>query len=190
MTRIAIFLSFHAFVLGGCAFMQQPSGSSPVEPGAVASAEASEGSAASSPSPSGAARGSEPASTPGTARSPEPETSTGAASTPEEATPTPKFSAEPLRPKNSVGVVSGTLGFDTVEGGCAYLETADGTRYQVIYPDGWRIDGSTGHLLGPGGEDARPDSVVSVRGSIVTDMASICQVGPIFRATEVMSAGG
>jgi hypothetical protein len=99
------------------------------------------------------------------------------------------LSAEPLRPKTSAGVVSGTLGFDAIEGGCAYLESADGTRYQVIYPNGWRIDGVTGHLRGPGGEDARPGSVVTVRGAIVTDMASICQVGPMFRATEVISVG-
>lgn len=101
----------------------------------------------------------------------------------------PLRSVGPLLPTESARL-TGTLGFDSIEGGCAYLETAEGKRYQVIYPSGWRIEGATGRLIGPGGTDLRPGSVVSVRGSIVTDMASTCQVGPMFRATEVLSTGG
>lgn len=86
--------------------------------------------------------------------------------------------------------MTGRLGFDAVEGGCAYLESPEGTRYQVLYPSDWRIDPGSGRLLGPKGEEARAGSVVSVRGSIVEDMASICQVGPMFRATEVIGIEG
>lgn len=184
MTRIAIFLSLHALVLGGCAFLREPDASLPGDPAAVESDDTSSRPAEASPHTPGAE------GTPGTARGSEAEGTPGTAGTPETPTPRPTWSAEPLRPRPSGGVVSGTLGFDAVEGGCAYLESVDGTRYQVIYPAGWSIDGMTGHLLGPGGEDARPGSVVSVRGVIAPDMASICQVGPIFRATEVISAGG
>jgi hypothetical protein len=95
-------------------------------------------------------------------------------------------SAVPLRPDGSV-VVTGVLSFDSVEGGCAYLRTRDSARYQVIYPEGWRLDRTTGQLLGPDGQAAEPGAVVTIRGSIETDMASTCQVGPMFRATEVLS---
>jgi hypothetical protein len=98
-------------------------------------------------------------------------------------------SREPADP-NDPEVLTGSLGFDSAEGGCPYLETADGTRYQVIYPAGWKIHPTTGHLLGPDGTDARLGSTVSIRGSMATDMASTCQIGPMFRATEVIGVGG
>jgi hypothetical protein len=104
--------------------------------------------------------------------------------------PRPAFTAKPLFPSSSTeAVVTGMLAFDAIEGGCAYLETASGERYQVIYPTGWRIDGGTGHLRGPHGEDARPGSQVSVKGAVVTNIASTCQVGRMFRAIEVIRAG-
>jgi hypothetical protein len=75
-----------------------------------------------------------------------------------------------------------------VEGGCAYLEAADGTRYEVLYPDGWTLQVSPLELIGPDGAvHARAGDPVTLRGEIATDMASICQIGPIFRATEVVS---
>jgi hypothetical protein len=94
-------------------------------------------------------------------------------------------------PPSSEGgrVLTGTLGFDAIEGGCAYLETADGKRYEVIYPAGWQIDRATGELVGPDGRRVKPGDHVSVRGSVVADMSSICQIGPIFRASAVFSAG-
>lgn len=95
---------------------------------------------------------------------------------------------EPL-PSEGGRVVTGTLGFDAIEGGCAYLETADGKRYEVIYPAGWQIDRGTGELVGPDGRRVPPGAQVSVRGSVVTDMSSICQIGPILRANAVLSAG-
>ena len=81
--------------------------------------------------------------------------------------------------------VTGRLTFDDIEGGCTYLEAADGTRFEVLYPDGWVVDRAAGELRGPDGVTARAGDEVSVRGSIATDRSSICQVGPIFEATEV-----
>jgi hypothetical protein len=85
-------------------------------------------------------------------------------------------------------VLSGVLGADTVEGGCGYLEADDGTRYEVIYPDGWRLEPSPLQLTSPDGTVvARGGDEVTVRGGLGTDIASICQIGPIFRAEEVVA---
>jgi hypothetical protein len=82
--------------------------------------------------------------------------------------------------------LSGTLGADAVEGGCAYLQAPDGTRYEVIYPDGWRVELSPLRLLDPNGAVvASGGDEITVVGQPADDMASICQIGPIFRATEV-----
>ena len=92
-------------------------------------------------------------------------------------------------PPGSVGdELTGALGTDSIEGGCPYLETADGTRYEVIYPDGWNVDRASGALSDPtGAVVAGPGAVVTVRGEEASDMASICMIGPIFRASEVIS---
>jgi hypothetical protein len=105
-------------------------------------------------------------------------------STPSFRLSTPKPSAPP-----SLGGIelTGTLGFDDIEGGCAYLES-NGTRYQVIYPDGWQLHRSPLQLISPAGDVvAGPGDPVTVRGDEAGDMASICQIGPIFRATEVVT---
>lgn len=82
----------------------------------------------------------------------------------------------------------GTFGADAVEGGCAYLETGRGLRYEVLYPAGWRLRRSPVRLVDPDGEvAARGGEIVVVRGSEARDMVSTCQVGPIFRALEVVS---
>lgn len=108
-----------------------------------------------------------------------------------EPTPTPSFdlaseqpSLEPARGDELTGV----LGADSIEGGCGYLQTDDGTRYQVIYPTGWDLALSPLQLTSPEGEViARGGDEVTVRGSVSTDMASICQIGPIFEASEVVT---
>lgn len=83
--------------------------------------------------------------------------------------------------------ITGRLGFDDIEGGCPYVQTDDGTRYQVLWPTGWRLDGR-GDLVSPAGERvARQGDEVTVRGQVADDMASICQIGPIVRATEVLT---
>lgn len=83
--------------------------------------------------------------------------------------------------------ISGTLDGDPVlEGGCAWVDTGDGQRYEVMWPDGYRIEWEPMQLVGPDDEVvARSGDQVEVVGSVDRDMASICMVGTIFSATEV-----
>ena len=109
-----------------------------------------------------------------------------------DATPTPTLrltTPKPSAPAQLGGSeLRGTLGFDDIEGGCAYLLADDGTRYEVIYPDGWNLRRAPLELVSPEGEVvARAGDEVEVRGREAGDMASICQIGPIFRATEVLA---
>ena len=92
---------------------------------------------------------------------------------------------DPHSPEGTIDV-TGTLGFDDIEGGCPYLQAADGTRYQVMYPEGWRVDGASGVVAGPDGERVELGLQVTVRGVVLDDMMSTCQIGPIFQATEVL----
>jgi len=97
-------------------------------------------------------------------------------------------SNQPSRSPRIGDELVGRLGADSIEGGCGYLQGADGTRYQVMYPRGWRLTLSPLQLISPDGEVvARGGDEVTVRGSVANDMASICQIGPIYRATEVLS---
>jgi hypothetical protein len=91
-------------------------------------------------------------------------------------------------PPTAGETLTGILGADAVEGGCAYLQAADGTRYEVLYPRGWNMQLSPLRLIDSDGSvHARAGSLVTVRGAPANDMASICQIGPIFSATEVVA---
>lgn len=82
--------------------------------------------------------------------------------------------------------ISGVLSMDTIEGGCPHLASDDGTRYEVIYPEGWRVSRTSAELTDPQGRvAARAGTRLTLRGAIASDMASTCQIGPIFRATDV-----
>jgi len=107
-------------------------------------------------------------------------------------TPRPTIDAslapESVKPQTNRDDVTGTLAADSIEGGCAYLEAGDGTRYQVIYPDGWQIQASPLQLTTPAGDVvAMGGESITVRGHRADDMVSICQSGPMFVATEVIS---
>lgn len=96
-------------------------------------------------------------------------------------------SMKPAPPTSLPGDLTGVLGLAEVETGCPYLESADGTLYEVMYPEGWELRRSPLQLIAPDGSTvARAGDEVTVRGSVAGDMASICQIGPIFRATEVV----
>ena len=112
---------------------------------------------------------------------------------PSSSSPSPTSSMQPssVQPTRAPGGVGeelvGTLGADAVEGGCGYLQAADGTRYEVVYPSGWELQLSPLQLTSPDGDVvARGGDEVTVVGAGANDMASICQIGPIFRATEVI----
>jgi hypothetical protein len=181
--RLTFLLMVNVLVLGGCALLRDRVASDEPSPDAVPpSVDLPQGSASPASSPNGPAEpatGSPPVATPSASQA---DRATASARP-------PIRSVEPRDPAGS-GTLTGSLGFDAIEGGCAYLESSDGTRYQVLYPNDWRIDPGRGRLLGPGGEEARAGAIVSVRGSIVEDMASICQVGLMFRATEVIGIDG
>ncbi len=84
-------------------------------------------------------------------------------------------------------VYSGILSMDAIEGGCAYLQAADGKKLQVLYPDGWQLQKSPLALIAPDSSvHSKGGDRVSVRGAEAADMASICQIGPIIQATEVL----
>ncbi|HVM01020.1 MAG TPA: hypothetical protein VM324_17145 [Egibacteraceae bacterium] len=85
-------------------------------------------------------------------------------------------------------LVEGTLGGDAdLEGGCAWLEAADG-RYDVMYPDGYTIAFDPVRVVGPDGEVvAEEGEVLRVRGHIDAEMMTVCQVGTVFRAEEVLN---
>lgn len=99
------------------------------------------------------------------------------------------MSAKPSPPPSLGGTVTGVFGLAEIETGCPYLEADDGTRYEILYPDGWELRRSPLELVAPSGEiQARAGDTVTVRGGLATDMASTCQIGPIFRATEVVTS--
>lgn len=84
--------------------------------------------------------------------------------------------------------VVGTFGADSIEGGCTYLAADDGTRFQVIYPNGWTVQASPLQLADPSGDVvATGGERITVRGERADDMVSICMIGPMFRADEVVS---
>lgn len=85
----------------------------------------------------------------------------------------------------AVGKVTGVLTFDDIEGGCAFIESADGTRYEVVYPDSWTLDLAAAELRSDDGRSVRAGDTLTVRGVPATDRSSTCQVGPIFIADEV-----
>jgi hypothetical protein len=104
------------------------------------------------------------------------------------ASPSPTFaSPSPTKSPDAGTVYSGVLSSDVIEGGCTYLKAADGRKLQVIYPDGWTIRQAPLKLLAPDGSvHSRGGDRVSIRGSEAPDMTSICQIGPIIQATEVL----
>jgi hypothetical protein len=112
-----------------------------------------------------------------------------AASTPP--SPTAPASTQPsaslaVQPSGSAADYSGILSFDEIEGGCTYLQAANGDKLQVIYPDGWQLNKNPLELVAPDGSiHAKAGDTVSIMGS-EADMASICQIGPIIQATEVL----
>ena len=114
--------------------------------------------------------------------------SDGGEATPMTRTPPPRESLtlSSQQPVQAGDQLAGRLGADAVEGGCAYLEADDGTRYEVVYPMGWQVRLSPLALIDPAGEVvAEAGDTITVRGGIADDMASVCQIGPIFRAAEV-----
>ena len=94
-----------------------------------------------------------------------------------------------MAPGGPAADFSGILSIDSIEGGCPYLEAADGTKLQVLYPEGWQLNKSPLELIAPDGSvHSKGGDLVSIKGSKADNMASICQIGPIIQATEVLDS--
>ena len=102
----------------------------------------------------------------------------------------PSGSLELNSPKVTAGgedTYTGVLRSDAIEGGCAYLQTADGQKYEVIPPDDWQLQKAPAAFVDPTGQVvARAGDVVTVHGH-EADMMSICQIGPIIQATDIVA---
>lgn len=85
----------------------------------------------------------------------------------------------------------GTLGGDAqLEGGCAWLESEAEGRVEPRWPEGYRIAFDPVRLLGPDGEVvAEAGDTVRVNGAVADDVMTICQIGPVFDVTEVLTPG-
>jgi hypothetical protein len=90
-------------------------------------------------------------------------------------------------PDDEAADLEGTLGGDpALEGGCAWLDAEDG-RYEVLWPDGYEVAFDPVRLVGPDGETvATEGDLVRVRGEVAEDVMTVCMVGTIFEATEVL----
>jgi hypothetical protein len=107
------------------------------------------------------------------------------------ASPSPSLELASQKPSvvGAETTYSGVLGADSIEGGCSYLQTADGKRYELLPPDGWHLDKGSAQLTGPDGAlVARAGDAITVKGH-EADMVSICQIGPIIQAVEITAGG-
>ena len=118
--------------------------------------------------------------------------SSGAVSTATPPAVSPSASLELESPKSPPGTdqtYTGVLRSDAIEGGCVYLQAADGRKYEIIAPTGWEIQKAPAAVVDPSGQVvARAGEVITVNGH-EADMMSICQVGPIIQATEIAAGG-
>ncbi len=118
---------------------------------------------------------------PSVERSPEAAGTDGARNGP---SPSPDVSLEGA---DLVGIFGGD---PQLEGGCAWIDAEDGQRYEVSYPEGWEVTFDPVALIDPAGEiRAEEGDRIGLNGEVAGDLLSICQIGPIFRATEVITDG-
>ena len=95
--------------------------------------------------------------------------------------------ASPKSPAAGGNTYTGVLRSDAIEGGCAYLLAADGQKYEIIPPDGWQLQKAPAAVVSPSGEVvAKAGDVITVHGD-EADMMSICQIGPIIQATDIVA---
>lgn len=103
---------------------------------------------------------------------------------------TPASPAVPTQDTPEEGdTITGRLGGDAqLEGGCAWVD--DGrTRWEVHYPPGYEITFDPVTLTGPEGQTAAEGDEITVTGAEDSDVMTICQVGPVWRATSVEFGG-
>ena len=80
----------------------------------------------------------------------------------------------------------GKLGGDgQLEGGCVWFD-AGGKRYELQFPEGYTVTFSPLQVTGPDGTVVAGDGDrLHLLGTMVKDVMTICQVGPLFKVHEV-----
>lgn len=89
-------------------------------------------------------------------------------------------------PRTAEESITGTLGGNAaLEDGCAWVD--DGaTRWEVQWPDGYEVTFDPLELHGPNGRVASTGDAVTVIGQESADVATACQIGPVWAATRVV----
>lgn len=94
------------------------------------------------------------------------------------ATPTPSGSEAADR-------FFGTLGGDaSLEGGCLWLEVGE-ERYELRLPEGYDVDTENLTIVTPDGDALSSGTQLEVTGSVLQDVATICQVGPVIDVSSL-----
>lgn len=92
--------------------------------------------------------------------------------------------------------LAGRLGGDAqLEGGCDWLDDASArrpdeqrARYDPFWPKGYSVTFDPVRLWDPDGRlVAREGDVVRVRGRVRSDVMTVCQVGPVFEVSRIVS---
>ena len=98
--------------------------------------------------------------------------------------PTAQARSEPPGARELTGALEGSA---ELEGGCAWLARPEG-RYEVWWPEGYHVEHAPLRLIGPAGEVvAAGGEQVSVRGVVVPDASTVCQVGSVFDAHSLVT---
>ncbi len=96
-------------------------------------------------------------------------------------------------------VLSGRLGGDSkLEGGCDWLDAVrpgageeEASRFEPLWPQGYHVTFDPLRLWSPDGRIvAREGDVVTVAGRRRPDIATICQVGPVFEVQRILAVNG
>ncbi len=71
-----------------------------------------------------------------------------------------------------------------LEGGCAWVDDGK-TRWNVQYPDDYKVSLDPPTLTGPEGLKVKAGDTITVTGTEQADAMTICQIGPLWLATSV-----
>ena len=95
---------------------------------------------------------------------------------------------EPSEAASPASQFTGTIGGDAqLEGGCLWLETDQG-RFELRLPDDFAVDTQQLTVTAPDGTAVAAGDTVDVAGTVLEDMVSVCQVGPILEVSQLTPA--
>jgi hypothetical protein len=107
------------------------------------------------------------------------------ATAPANPSPAATFPPEDDNPAEISGVLQGDPNLET---GCIWITDAQGTRWEIFWPTGYRqefMDGAA-RLTLQGQVVAVEGDSLTVRGSRSRDLGSVCMVGIVYEASEVL----